>query len=80
MRPQREDKKKKEAENEDNLFPMHFFFKSFSNFHFPRQGSAALIHLENGDFFSFHRVFLFRDSATQIYYNSIIKQFGIIIL
>ena len=48
------------------------FFKSFSNFHFP----AVLTDLEKGGFFSFHIISYFRTTATQIYCNHIVREFG----
>ena len=56
------------------------FFKSFSNFHLPKLGSAVLTGLENGGFFSFHIVSYFGTTATQIYCNHIIREFGTTVL
>jgi len=56
------------------------FFKSFSNFHFPKLGSAVLTDLENAGFFNFHIISYFRTAATQIYCNHIVREFGTTIL
>lgn len=73
-------RKEKKEQGMRTAYFLCTFFKSFSNFHFPKLGSAVLTDLEKGVFFSFHIISYFRTTATQIYCNHIVREFGTTIL